>query len=106
LAASNRIPVEDAPCDGTNTAKSPSQGIQYIFEHPWGPGGWGSCTTTQQGCPPGECCLYHPTFGGGACVPFSEICEVGETPGTGDCPYPWMTSDKCLCGGGSDDPLL
>ena len=104
-AASNRIPVEDAPCDGTNTSKSPSRGIQSIFENPWGPGGWGSCATTQAGCRPGECCLYHPTFGGGACVPFSEICEVGETPGTGDCPYPWMTSDKCLCGGGSDDPL-
>ena len=102
-AASNRIPVADAPCDGTNTAKSPSPGIEHIFRNP---GIWGSCANTQSDCPPGECCFGGSGFGGGAgaCIPFSEICEPGETPGSGDCPYPWMTSDRCLCGG--DDPLL
>ena len=102
-AASNRIPVVDAPCDGTNTSKSPSPGIEHIFRNP---GIWGSCANTQSDCPPGECCFGGSGFGGGAgaCIPFSEICEPGETPGSGDCPYPWMTSDRCLCGG--DDPLL
>lgn len=102
-AASNRIPVADAPCDGTNTAKSPSPGIEHVFSNRWDRFvGWGSCANTRSDCPPGECCFASDW--GAACIPFSEICEPGETPGSGDCPYPWMTSDRCLCGG--DDPLL
>ena len=102
-AASNRIPVADAPCDGTNTSKSPSPGIEHVFSNRWDRFvGWGSCANTRSDCPPGECCFASDW--GAACIPFSEICEPGETPGSGDCPYPWMTSDRCLCGG--DDPLL
>mmetsp|Transcript_13618 Transcript_13618/g.39023 ORF Transcript_13618/g.39023 Transcript_13618/m.39023 type:complete len:391 (+) Transcript_13618:482-1654(+) len=96
--ASNRIPATSGPCNGANPTAPPSLGIQHAFENVL----WGSCTTTEGGCAPGDCCLYHPTFGGGACVPYDEICEPGETPGgaNGGCPYGWMTSDRCLCGGG------
>lgn len=94
----NRISASSAPCDGANPTASPSQGIQHVFEYTL----WGTCSTTENGCRPGSCCLFHPTFHRGACVPFTEICESGERPGQGDCPYPWMTSNLCRCAGSGD----
>ena len=92
----NRIPASAAPCNGANPSAAPSQGIQHVFESTL----WGTCTTTENGCRPGSCCLYHPTFNRGACVAFAEICQPGERPGEkGDCPYPWMTSNLCRCAG-------
>lgn len=101
-ANANRIPATAAPCNGANPTAAPSQGIQHVFENTL----WGTCSTTEDGCQPGSCCLFHPTFNGGACVPFAEICEPGEQPGEGDCPYPWMTSNRCRCAGNSSGAVL
>ena len=96
------ISATSAPCDGANPSAAPSQGIQHVFEDAL----WGTCSTTENGCNPGSCCLFHPTFNRGACVPFAEICEPGEQPGEGDCPYPWMTSNLCRCAGTGSGAVL
>ena len=95
-ANANRIPASSAPCNGANPNAAPTQPIQTIFEN-WL---WGTCSTTAGGCRPGSCCLIRPGMGG-ACVSFDEICEPGQSASEGDCPYSWITSDKCACDSGS-----
>ena len=96
-ANANRIPASSAPCNGANPNAAPTQSIQTIWDNTL----WGTCSTTAGGCRPGSCCLIHPTFGRGACVSFDEICEPGQSASEGDCPYSWITSDKCACDSGS-----
>ena len=95
-ANANRIPASSAPCNGANPNAAATQPIQTIFEN-WL---WGTCSTTAGGCRPGSCCLIRPGMGG-ACVSFDEICEPGQSASEGDCPYSWITSDKCAC----DSPI-